>query len=122
MVTQYKQRNLEVRYIDEINDYGVFTNEFIKKGELVETCYLIKIELPSSIPSYSHLIQDKFVLPLGYGSIYNHNETPNLILKSYDEKHIQFYSIKDIEPNTELCYYFNKRFSDIKPKTGKSII
>jgi len=36
--------NLEVRYIDDTKGFGVFTNENIEKGNIVEICYSLKLK------------------------------------------------------------------------------
>ena len=114
MINQYKMRDLEIRYIDENLGYGVFTNEFIKKGETIEISHCIEVKV-DTCPEYSfELPNKKVVIPLGYGSIYNHSDEYNILWKPLDEKHVQFYSIKDIEPNSQLCHNYGKNYWKFK--------
>jgi hypothetical protein len=35
---------LYIKYIDDIKGFGVFTNQKIKKGELIEECYSLCVD------------------------------------------------------------------------------
>ena len=76
---------IEVRK-SKLHGYGVFANEFIKKGEILEECHLIEVGKSSAkeyVFSYpkgdiDDILQgthdfesEKFVLPTGFGTIYN---------------------------------------------------
>ena len=59
--------NLYVKWTDE-KGYGVFTDKFIKKGEIIETCYCIKVGDPISnnLHDYILIIQKLIVLNMYY--------------------------------------------------------
>ena len=59
-----------------------------------------------------------FILPLGYGSIYNHSDSPNIkwrISKS-NNNFIEFYSLKEIESGEELCHSYGYRYWNSRKK------
>jgi SET domain-containing protein len=103
---------------------GVFAKEKIFKGEIIEICPLIKLDVPdeSSVlfdyrfgypPTGS---MDEFsVIALGYGCIYNHSEQNNAEWRDGEPMTFEFFAIKDIEPGEEICtcyggsYYFELR-------------
>lgn len=71
--------------------YGVFTDEAIPEGALVEECHYLRMPTAEVGPVLGEYVYDlKFreedaapteswaVLPLGFGSIYNHASSPNL--------------------------------------------
>jgi SET domain-containing protein len=60
---------------------GVFAKEKIFKGEIIETTPLIKLNVPYNSDvlddyrfNYPKNSTQKFVVVLGYGSIYNHSK------------------------------------------------
>jgi SET domain-containing protein len=93
---------------------GVFAVEPIKEGEVIEECHLIK--LPTKKWETSSLLVDyrfcypmgenweDYVLPLGYGCIYNHNDNNNAMWRNHPiYRAFQFYALRDIEPGEEIC-------------------
>jgi hypothetical protein len=109
-------KNLEVRFINEEIGVGVFTTVNIKNGSLIETCYcLVMGSQDVTHPAYDYLFSttgEKQLLPFGYGSIYNHDDQPNMFC-DYDpnnEKLVRFYAIKDIKANEELRHSYGKKY------------
>lgn len=100
---------------------GVFATELIQSGEIIEVCPVL--ELPT-IPEFDdHLLDDyrfkfgeenyKFVLSLGYGSLYNHNDDNNASWRNlYDINAIEFYSLRNIRPGEEICIRYTKDPND----------
>ena len=105
-------------YIDNspIHGLGVFANQTIHEGEIIEICPVIDMGLnrePSPI-----LIDYRFnwpqgndwitqVIPAGYGMIYNHSSTPNAAWISNEEtKTFIFYATKEIQPSEEIFTYY----------------
>lgn len=110
-------KNLEVRFISEEIGVGVFTTVDIENGSLIETCYcLVMSNWTTTHPAYDYLFdlpqRNKQVLPFGYGSIYNHDDQPNMFWKSdpEDEKLVRFYAIRDIKANEELRHSYGKKY------------
>jgi len=109
--------DIEIRYIDDIKGFGVFTNQFIPKFSIVEMCYCLNLSNTSlGHPVYDYMFGDEFnkptYLPLGYGSIYNHSDTANLNWKIVSEEHniMNFFSIKDIEIGEELTHNYGDNY------------
>ena len=102
---------------------GVFAIESIIKGEIIEECHLITLPFFDArgrkvLPDYrfNWPMKDpiKFILPLGYGGCYNHNDNNNTYWRKHPEyEAFQFYAVKDINPGEELLiYYGNKDYWD----------
>jgi len=114
--------NLYVKWTDE-KGYGVFTDKFIKKEELIETCYCIKADDPISnslhdyIFNYPKINAIEHVLPLGFGCIYNHDENYNALW--FDSKipyHFDFIAQRDINISEEICTYYGDNYWPLKNK------
>ena len=62
-----------------IHHYGVFAEQMIEKGEIIEECYTLfssaGIEL--ELEDFYFNADDLSALPLGCGCIYNHSKQPN---------------------------------------------
>jgi SET domain-containing protein len=103
-------------YLKEINQkigWGVFAGNDIKKGDIVENCYSIivndKWETYKKYIFYLNNGTDALI-PLGFGCIYNHSETPNLEWKQIDDRIIQFYAITDIISGDELRHNYGPNY------------
>jgi SET domain-containing protein len=114
--------DLEVRYIDDVKGFGVFTNENIEKGNIVEVCYSLKlkqseIQHPNTDYLFYYNSTKEHYLPFGYGSIYNHSDDANLIWNILPEKGImKFFSIKDITIGEELTHNYGKLYWQYRQK------
>lgn len=118
-------------YVKEspIHGWGVFSNTFIPKDEIIEECPLLflPIEKGESTPL---LIDYRFnfpsegewtsqVIPLGYGCVYNHSETPNV--RWYSNTHtntLVFITLRSIQMGEELLSYYggNSYWADGRSK------
>lgn len=105
---------------------GVYARCDIKKGEIIETSPIIKVprhdmsNLKESILVTYFFYFDKnkkrLALALGFGSIYNHSYTPNIIYKiKSKEKLIDFIALDNINKNDELTFNYHNS-SDLKSK------
>jgi SET domain-containing protein len=110
---------LYIKYIDDIKGFGVFANQKIKKGESIEQCYSICVDKTvKGFDEYSFYYRgDSRFLPLGFGMIYNHSNTPNIKWKIIDENKriIHFFAINDIDIDDELCHNYGKLYLKNKP-------
>ncbi len=62
-----------------LHGYGVFAEKDISKDEIVEECYtLLTTESVDDLSNYYFKAGEKSALPMGYGCIYNHSDTPNV--------------------------------------------
>lgn len=101
-----------------IHRWGVFAREFISSGEVLEEVPFISI--PMSNTEGSSLFIDyrfnypsgvspweKQVIPFGMACIYNHSDTPNAKWFTDQENELfVFQTIKNIDPDTEICTYY----------------
>lgn len=107
---------LEVRFINDEVGHGVFTNKKIKKNTIIENAYCLNIKIhhimTPELKKYVYYNNDKnFFLSLGYGSIYNHSDSPNIEKQIFwENKFIQFKTIKDIEANQQLVFNYGTRY------------
>jgi len=87
----------------------------IKKDEIVEICPLIfmgETEEPIikniQIGNYVFEWDHRLVMVLGFGSLYNHSYSPNLIyLRDYENELMRFVALKDINKGEELTINYN---------------
>jgi len=102
----------------KIHGLGVFASEKIVTGELIEECPILT--LPMKFGDKSGLMLDyrfnwpsgtldwdEQVISLGFGSLYNHSETPNATWRSNNDKRtFEFICIKDIIPDEEILVWY----------------
>lgn len=97
---------------------GVFTDEFIEKGTLIEICPMIVLPAKDRkfidqtfIFNYYFLWGDKHkqsAIALGYGSLYNHSRSANADYESYyDEAQLHIFAYRDIEAGEEVTINYN---------------
>ena len=100
--------------------YGVFAGKDFKKGEIVERAPFLEVETPygNEIMNYvfqSHLNRNKSLIVFGFGSIYNHTKTPNLVYsinpRLPSDRLFTYTASKDIKKGDEL--YIN--YGDTHP-------
>lgn len=102
--------------------FGVFATQPIKKDEVIEECYLLK--LPTKRWEKSDLLLDyrfcypqgpdwqEYVIPLGYGCIYNHDDNNNAMWRNHPtERAFQFYALRDIEEGEEICTNYGEGYN-----------
>ncbi|GEL70696.1 MULTISPECIES: SET domain-containing protein-lysine N-methyltransferase [Myxococcus] len=103
--------------------YGVFTDAFIKAGDLIEECHYLKLPRALSqnpqLQDYVFLLQwakhevpregEWVALVLGYGMIYNHAREPNT---SYHREATRdvfcYHALRDIHPGEQLCISYGE--------------
>lgn len=97
---------------------GVFANQNIKKGEIIEVCPIIEIphqDIPilgkTILLNYYFIFGEKnemLAIALGFGSIYNHSYEPNASYKKKPKyKVIEFIAIKNIKKDEEITVNYN---------------
>jgi SET domain-containing protein len=101
-----------------IHGWGVFAKEDIMDGELFEECPIL--QLPLQFGEVSPLLIDyrfnwpsgvaeweEQVVALGFGSLYNHSETPNAYWYSDQEKRtFKFVSNREIKKGEEIFVWY----------------
>lgn len=107
-------------FIDNSNIHGlgVFANEKIYEGEVIEECPILDLGIPYGEVSpvlidyrfnwpQGITLWEKQVVAWGYGSLYNHSNTPNAFWRSnVERKTFEFVSSRDINPNEEILVYY----------------
>jgi SET domain-containing protein len=111
-----------------IHGHGIFSNEEISKGELLEEAKLLKLSWRSKIIQDSVLVNYAWLntncnceqcekdgleqyLALGYGSIYNHSKDPNTFLKiDFATEMMQIYSNKTIQKDEEIFVNYGPKY------------
>ena len=100
-----------------IHGWGVFATEDIEKGELIEECPLVFLPTPRGETNYC-LVDYTFVWPksddwtnfvvaLGYGSVYNHSDTPNATWEdNLENKTFKFIATQYIKKGDEIFTYY----------------
>jgi len=97
---------------------GVFASENISQGETIEDCPLLS--LPIKKGESSNLLLDyrfnyplgldfeEQVIALGYGSLYNHSDTPNAMWIHHPnlKKVFRFVAIKEIALGEEILVFY----------------
>lgn len=108
---------LEVRKTYQ-KGWGVFATSPIYLNEIIEECPLLEVpsKLLNSHPevfkdyAFAYPIENSqlLVLPLGFGCIYNHSDTPNAKWQHnpLDNQIFQFVAITDIQVGEEVCTYY----------------
>jgi len=93
---------------------GVVAASSYKKGDLVEEAPVVLV--PMSQIKESDVLdnyvffwkQDVYALAFGYGSLYNHDGSPNVKFDQvYDKKIITFQALRDIDIGEELTINYS---------------
>jgi len=117
-------KNLEVRHVSEEVGYGVFTTAPLKKNTVVEICYCIVYERTNVnwvLNDYlfnTHMNSKNVFLPLGYGAIYNHHTSPNIVIKYSEDtpNFVKFVALRDIKKNEELVHDYGDKYWETRKK------
>ncbi len=99
--------------ISPIHGRGVFAQQFIKAGAVVEECPVIKMKLQEMtvrkhmlLNYYAFMIDEQHEytgIALGYGSLYNHADNNNAMYYYNKEKELMiFEALQSIEPHQEI--------------------
>jgi len=87
---------------------GVFTAKVVDNESLIEICPLLVIPAEQVLTIHQTIIHDYYFLlpdsngaaciPLGYGCVYNHSETPNAEVRiDIENEQIEIHAIKNIK-------------------------
>jgi hypothetical protein len=120
-------RKTEVRK-SQVHGYGVFAKEPIEAGELIEEVKMLKLSLRKG-HTHDQIINDYAwvnsackcakceaegptnYMALGYGSIYNHSETPNALTRTDYKTEIRLITaIRRIEQDEEIFVTYGKKY------------
>ena len=126
-------KNIVLKYTEE-KGWGVYARRYIKKGSLIERCYCIQVSnntntTPDELMDYvfnypinAEKNKENHVLPLGYGSVYNHSNNPNANWRHCELPMVfDFYSLKDIKKGEEICTYYGSSYWAFKENRANGI-
>ena len=96
-----------------LHNLGVFSSQKIEKGEVIDICPFLSFPQSSKekIPVFSNYAfcyprsenWTTHALVLGYGSYYNHSETPSVDWNTNeDDRTFIFFTLRDIDEGEEL--------------------
>jgi SET domain-containing protein len=93
-----------------IHGYGVFANKAIKKGEIVEECYALLTDgFDPSFDDFYFTIDEQRLMLLGFGSIYNHADTPNTSCVIDIERKIgTITALENIDEGEEIYIFYHE--------------
>ena len=121
---------LYVKWVSEERGRGVFSGVDIKAGEIVELAPILFLEsIEADVVNCTYLgdytyeyDEDWTYLVLGYGSLYNHANDPNVEWEPVDpwlgndltsENSFQkFFALRDIPANTELTISYGDDYTE----------
>ena len=99
-----------------LHGWGVFATDDIEVGEVFEECLILK--LPAKVGETNYILVDytfgypkknpkHHVLSMGYGSFYNHSNTPNAGWTDDTNKDtFKFYALRKINKGEEILIYY----------------
>lgn len=110
----------------DLGGRGVFTSQFIEKGNMIEIAPVLVIPKEQVKAIHKTVLHDYYfrwgkemdacAIALGFGSLYNHSFDPNLTFEmDFRNATIDFYAFKDIEAGEELTFNYNGNEEDKTP-------
>lgn len=92
-----------------IHGYGVFADEDIAADAVIEECPALTLQTQEELRNYTFNVDSKNGLLLGYGSLYNHSNSPNAAY-AYSPQHntMVFTARKPIKKDEEILIYYGK--------------
>lgn len=109
--------------------YGVFTDEFIKAGDLIEECRYLKVlqKQTRQPPLDDYVFQirwsateqepagDWVALVLGYGMLYNHAKEHNAMYSRMTDREVfTFHAVRDIHPGEQIFINYGDEWWDTR--------
>jgi hypothetical protein len=134
----YIDTRLEIRHIDKIGGWGIFAKETIPVSELVEVAPVViypKVLMDVAVWSCQaegipnkDLMLDQYAIhwngsgamPLGWVGLYNHSDNNNAeFTADYGRKLIGIITIREIQPNEQICVSYGDDWFAKKPYVPK---
>jgi SET domain-containing protein len=110
MQSKLKRKNIYVKQSAK-RGYGVFADEDIDANEVIEEAYtLTRKTFDKAFTNYYFRSKkiDHYLLPLGYGSIFNHSNHPNADFEFDSENLVMvFYALRPIKKGDEIFIFYN---------------
>lgn len=129
---------LEIRSVTEISGWGVFSREHIHAGEIIEISTVVVYprklmevaiwacqaegisDADLKLDQYSINWQAQGAVMLGWASIYNHSDNPNVkFIADYELNLIGIQAIKNIDANSQILVSYGEHWFNQKPYVKK---
>jgi SET domain-containing protein len=129
---------LEIRSVTEISGWGVFSREHIHAGEIIEISTVVVYprklmevaiwacqaegisDADLKLDQYSINWQAHGAVMLGWASIYNHSDNPNVkFIADYDLNLIGIQAIRNIDANSQILVSYGEHWFNQKPYVKK---
>jgi len=113
---RYIQSNTTIKYSYKIESNGVFANKKFNKGDVIEICPAIieKLELLKLTNKlkdcYFEYDVDYGLIALGYGSVYNHSDSPNAMWQVIDQNTLKIIALTQIDVDDEIYISYGDEF------------
>jgi len=94
---------------------GVFASANIEKDEIIEIAPFIEdVCYPKDCLLNKYIFASPYIgkvrVIFGYGSIYNHSNTPNASYKPYNERYYIFTALRRITKDEEICTNYGSAY------------
>lgn len=129
---------LEIRSVTEISGWGVFSREHIHAGEIIEISTVVVYprklmevaiwacqaegisDADLKLDQYSINWQTQGAVMLGWASIYNHSDNPNVkFIADYELNLIGIQATKNIDANSQILVSYGEHWFNQKPYVKK---
>ena len=107
-----------------LHGYGVFSGKKIKKGELIEECYILitKGDDKNLEDFYFDGKNRRYVILTGFGSIYNHADEPNATYNiNIKNRLARIKAIKTIRKGEEIFISYGEKWFSTRGVRAKNI-
>lgn len=115
-VSRFKRKQLYVQS-SSIHGLGVFADEVIEEGEVIEECSMIEAEKTCLLQNYLFKIpgSNSYWIILGNGCLYNHASLPNSITYIDEEDQIaKFVASRRIQEDEEIFIAYGEKWFHVR--------
>jgi len=105
-----------------LHGYGVYAKKRIRKGELIEECYMIVSRRGGDkrLEDYYFDVDGKYAIFTGFGIIYNHADDPNATYTLNSRSMIaRFKATRTIQKGEEICVSYGDDWFSSRGKKAK---
>ena len=114
--SKYKIPDASIKYSYKIGSTGVFANNKISKGDIIEVCPAL-LEKRKNLDNTNKLTdyhfeydKDNSLVALGYCSMYNHSDSPNANWLILDKNSMRIKALNDIEAGEEIFVSYGNKY------------
>lgn len=116
---------LEVKASSEASGYGIFAQSAIEKDSIIEECRTLLLSGPIITGVRNHYFEshDYTLLPLGFGALYNHSDTPNAVIKiEHEHRLLILYALQGIPAGEEVTINYGKNWKQAQAHNRHIIV